>query len=229
MKLLIPFIFVFANGVNAQNSLASWNGYFGNFSITDQLNFHNELQYRNNDFKGTFNQLLIRNGIGYNLTPDNNNLLLGYAFNLAQKRPSSNGKLNELLKKEHRIFQQFITKNTFERVFLLHRYRIEQRFFNSDFQLRFRYFMALYIPFNHKQITKNTWYLAAYNEIFINQKDEIFDQYRLSQALGYAITKNVKVELGVFTQFHADDRNLAIQLSVFNNLAFKHHYTKKHD
>lgn len=229
MRLFFLLLFGTYQFLFAQNNIGTWNAYLGNFSINEKLNVHNEFQYRNRDFSEPFNQLIFRNGIGYNLTTDNNNLMLGYAFVLTRINGSLNGKLQDLNIKEHRVFQQFITKNSFERALLLHRYRIEQQIFKNDFQLRFRYFMALYIPLNHKSITKNTWYLAAYNEIFIKNKDDVFDQNRLSGAIGYALSKNVKVELGTTTQFFKDFKQTQVQVSIFNNLAFKHHSTINND
>ncbi len=40
----------------------------------------NEVQYRNFNFIGDTEQVLIRTGLGYNLTENNNNILLGAAF-----------------------------------------------------------------------------------------------------------------------------------------------------
>ena len=134
------FLFVFLlvginDSVYSQKSeIGNWFIYFGNQKINKNLNWHNEVQYRNYDFIGDTNQLLLRTGIGYNLTENNNNVLLGYAFVNTQKYiPNSDQKQES---NEHRIFQQFITKQNFGRFFVLHRYRVEERFFKDDFQVR---------------------------------------------------------------------------------------------
>lgn len=54
--------------------------YFGNNKLNEKFNIHNEVQYRNYNAVGDLEQLLLRTGLGYNLTPNNNNLLLGYGF-----------------------------------------------------------------------------------------------------------------------------------------------------
>ena len=59
---------------------------------------------------------------------------------------------------EHRIFQQFTTKQNLLSVKLNHRYRFEQRFVESDFKMRFRYFLGLHIPLK-KDAEKNNLYL----------------------------------------------------------------------
>jgi hypothetical protein len=77
--------------------------YFGNQKINKNINWHNEIQHRNYNFIGDFNQLILRTGIGFNLTEDNNNLLLGYGYiNTEKYLANSNQKVNV---NEHRIFQ----------------------------------------------------------------------------------------------------------------------------
>jgi hypothetical protein len=67
--------------INAQNSgVGNWFIYFGNQRINKRWNWWNELQYRNYNFIGDLRQLVFRTGLGYNLTENNNNVLLGYAF-----------------------------------------------------------------------------------------------------------------------------------------------------
>lgn len=78
-----------------KNDLGAWYMYFGNNKISKKLNWHNEIQYRNFDAIGDLEQLLIRTGIGYDLTENNNNVLLGYGFILSQ--PYVNGEKKRTL------------------------------------------------------------------------------------------------------------------------------------
>lgn len=77
-----------------KNDLGAWYMYFGNNKISKKLNWHNEIQYRNFDAIGDLEQLLIRTGIGYDLTENNNNVLLGYGFILSQ--PYVNGEKEKM-------------------------------------------------------------------------------------------------------------------------------------
>jgi hypothetical protein len=205
--------------ISAQKSnVGNWFGYLGNQKINNQWNWHNEVQYRNFNFLGDLNQLLLRTGIGYNLTENNNNILLGYGFINSQKYISdSNEKVGT---NEHRIYQQFITKQSFDKVFLQHRYRIEERFLPNDFQVRFRYFLGINIPINKPKIEKNAFYLSAYNEIFINAQQNIFDRNRLYGAIGYVFNKNIKMEGGYMAQTVATSNSNQFQIVVFNNIPF---------
>ena len=195
----------------------NWFMYFGNQKINKNINWHNEIQHRNYNFIGDFNQLILRTGIGYNLSEDNNNLLLGYGYiNTEKYLPNSDQKENVT---EHRVFQQFITKQNFGRFFVQHRYRVEESFHKNDFQLRLRYFLGINIPLNKKTLEKNTIYLSSYNEIFINPEKPLFDRNRLYGALGYFIHKNLKMEVGFMSQSLEDSNRNQFQIAIFNNFS----------
>lgn len=217
---LFVFLFVgFNSFVYSQKSeIGNWLIYFGNQKINQNWNWHNEVQYRNYDFIGDTNQLLLRTGIGYNQTENNNNVLLGYAFVSTYKYiPNSDQKVES---NEHRIFQQFITKQNFGRFYLLHRYRVEERFLPYDFQMRLRYFLNVNLPLNKKTLDKNAIYLSAYNEIFVNTEKPLFDRNRIYAALGFVINKNFKVEAGFMSQILEQSNRNQFQIVIFNNLPF---------
>ena len=213
------FLLLCTIDLHAQKSnTGNWFIYFGNQKINNKWNWHNEVQYRNFNFIGDLSQLLVRTGIGYNLTENNNNILLGYGFINSQKYLSnSNEKVGT---NEHRVYQQFITRQNFNKVFLQHRYRIEERFLPNDFQMRFRYFLGINIPINKPKIEKNAYYFSAYNEIFINAQQKIFDRNRLYGAIGYVFNKNIKIEAGYMAQILETNNRNQFQIVVFNNTPF---------
>lgn len=199
-----------------KNDVGAWYMYFGNNKISKKLNFHNEIQYRNFDGIGDLEQLLIRTGIGYDLTENNNNVLLGYGFILSQ--PYINGDKSENV--EHRIFQQYISKQKFGRFNLQHRYRLEERFLQEDFRMRFRYFLGFNIPINNKEMIPNTWYISAYNEIFLHLDSPVFDRNRVFGALGFVISKNMRIEAGYMNQIQENKNRGQIQIGFYNNIPF---------
>lgn len=199
-----------------ENDLGAWYMYFGNNKISKKLNLHNEIQYRNFDAVGDLEQLLIRTGIGYDLTENNNNVLLGYGFILS--RPYVNGEKKENI--EHRIFQQFITKQKFGRFNLQHRYRLEERFLQDDFRMRFRYMIGLNIPITQKEMLPKSLYASVYNEIFVNFDSPVFDRNRVYGALGYVINKNMRIEAGYMNQIQENKNRGQIQIGFYNNIPF---------
>jgi hypothetical protein len=199
-KIIFLLLFVIPFTSLAQESnLGNWLIYFGNKKIDSDFNLHHEVQYRNYNGIGDLEQLLLRTGIGYNLTENNSNLLLGYGFINSQNYVNDEDKIGI---NEHRIYQQFISRQSLGIVKLQHRYRFEQRWIeDTDLRVRFRYFLSINIPFSNKDILENSWYLSAYNEIFINSESELFDRNRTYLGLGYKLNDFAKFELGYMNQF----------------------------
>lgn len=216
-KIAIAIGIVGSSVISAQESdLGAWYMYFGNNKINEKFNFHNEVQYRNFDGIGDLEQLLLRTGIGYDLTENNNNVMLGYGFIMS--RPYKDGVKTENI--EHRIFQQYITKQKFGRVNLQHRYRLEERFLQDDFRMRFRYYLGVNVPINNKGMAPKTIYASAYNEIFLNLDSPTFDRNRVYGAIGYVINKNLKIEAGYMNQIQENKNRGQIQVGFYNTIPF---------
>lgn len=218
MKHFFSFlIFLSPFFATAQDSdLGNWLIYIGSKKINEKWNWHNEVQYRNYNAVGDLEQLLLRTGIGYNLTEGNNNILLGYGYIHSQNYFS--GTDEKFNVDEHRIFQQFITKQSFGRFRLQHRYRFEQRWIeDSDFRMRFRYFLAANVLLNQKEMTAGAVYLSAYNEIFLNSEKEYFDRNRLYGGVGYKINNAIRVEVGYMNQFLRTSNRDQVNLIAFIN------------
>ena len=196
----------------------NWLIYIGNQKINNKWNLWSEVQHRNYNLIGDVEQLLLRTGIGYNLSAENNNLLLGYGFIQSHKYDNLTWQKNKT--DEHRIFQQFITKQNFSSFYTQHRFRVEERFFTNDFKLRFRYFLSINKPINKNFLEKDAIYLSTYNEIFLNDRKTIFDRNRLYGGIGYCINKSIKLEVGYMSQMFEDDNRNQFQIILFNNTPF---------
>lgn len=214
--LLVLIAIFFAPKIsNAQDSsLGNWLIYIGNKKIDEKWNIHNEVQYRNYNAAGDLEQLLLRTGLGYNVTK-NSNILLGYGYILSENYIDDTD--DKVTVNEHRIFQQFTTKQNIGKVGLSHRYRFEQRFVEDDFKLRLRYFLGVNIPLQYKEDGKNPLYLSMYNEIFLNTKSSVFDRNRVYGGIGYKFSKNLKLELGYMNQFFESSGSDQINLIAFVN------------
>jgi hypothetical protein len=215
VTILIMFFFS-SNSYSQNSNLGNWLIYIGSKKVNSKINWHHEVQYRNYNAIGDLEQLLLRTGVGYNLSENNNNILLGYGYIHSQNYvDNSDNKVNV---NEHRIFQQFVTRQSFTRVKIQHRYRFEQRWVeDADFKLRFRYFLSLNIPLNNQDIVDKTWYASVYNEIFINDEQTVFDRNRLYFGLGYKLSKTTKFEVGYMNQFLNGNNRDQINLLTFVN------------
>jgi len=218
--LLLGFIGVINNSVIGQsNNVGTWFVYFGNQKINDKWNIQSDFQYRDYRFLGQRNQFLARAGLGYNLKPQNHNLLLGYAYIATDAYDEFDN--NTSTKIEHRIYQQYLYKNKIGANSLTHRFRLEERFFPNEFGLRARYFISLQKPLGSKTIAKGNTYLSAYNELFVDINDPKFDRNRLYGGLGYGITESLRIESGYMIQAQKNITRGQLQLIIVNNLPFK--------
>jgi len=181
-----------------------WFMYFGANKIAERFSLHTEAQFRYFETADNFNQLLLRTGLNYHITP-NAIATGGYAFintdpDFEDFRVLGTFIEDDIRIKEHRIFQQFILKNEVWQFLFEHRYRLEQRFItfgeNSDpdfrrtTEHRARYRIQMTLPLT------NTFFLNFYDELFINLQDNLFGQNRLYGALGIHVTGNSSVQLG---------------------------------
>lgn len=194
-----------------ESNFGNWLIYIGNKKLNDKWNLHHEVQYRNYNAIGDLEQLLLRTGLGYTFNDKKNNVLLGYGYILSENYIGDTD--NKIDVNEHRIFQQLTSKQKIGIVNLNHRYRFEQRFVESDFKMRLRYFLGINIPLSKKE--NNKFYVSSYNEIFLNTESSVFDRNRLYGGLGFHINKNIRLEAGYMNQFFEQSNR-----DQFNVIAF---------
>jgi hypothetical protein len=195
------------------SNFGNWLIYIGNKKLNQKWDIHNEVQYRNYNAIGDLEQLLLRTGLGYTFNEGKNNILIGYGYILSENYLNNN--TDKVSINEHRIFQQFTSKQKIGRVGLSHRYRFEQRFVESDYKMRFRYFLGLNIPITKKE--NNNLYFSAYNEIFLNTESAVFDRNRAYGGLGYHINKNIRLEAGYMNQFFEKNSRDQFNIITFVN------------
>ncbi|MFY0628749.1 MAG: DUF2490 domain-containing protein [Flavobacteriaceae bacterium] len=202
--LSIPF------AAKSQDSgLGNWLVYIGSKQLNSKWNLHHEVQYRNYNALGDLEQLLLRTGLGYNVG-SKSNLLLGYGY-INSENFTGNGNDQKTVE-EHRIFQQFITKHSLGSLGIQHRFRLEERFVESDFKTRFRYFLGVNVPFKESK-----YYASFYNEIFLNGESTTFDRNRIYGGIGYKVSKGIKIELGYMNQIFETSGRDQINIITFVN------------
>lgn len=215
LKFLILFLMLPFVNFSQDAKLGDWFIAMSNKQINEKWNWHKEIQYRNYNMIGDLEQLLVRTGIGYNLSESNNNLLLGYGF-IKSENYISDLDIKEGLN-EHRIFQQFTSKHNSGRFNFLHRKRFEQRFIDEDFKMRFRYFVSLNIPLNNQELIDKTAYISVYNELFLNAENNLFDRDRLYGGIGFKYNQSFRFEFGYMNQFlHSQSRDQINIMTFFN-------------
>jgi hypothetical protein len=218
----------------------AWFNYFGNHPLTKHWGLHLEGQYRRDALGLTWQQLLLRGGVNYYLTP---RLTLTGGYGFIDTHPYGEYPVPAKFP-EHRIWEQAQYKHPLVgKVTLQHRLRMEQRYLgtmqlrpNQDpirtgwrYENRFRYMIRSDIP-----LTKSTdvagFYLAAYDEAFWNFGKNVaandFDQNRAYLALGKGLSKSFKLEAGYMHQFLQQrngrifESNNTMMLSLYSTFRF---------
>lgn len=206
----------FGDSIAQGQTEGTWFVYFGNQKINKNWNVQSDMQYRLNQVPDQKNQIIVRGGIGYNLTPGNHNLLLGVAY-------VQTNFLDELTNKpainEKRIYQQYLYKRNYKNLFSTHRFRLEERFLPQEFGCRTRYFLALQHPLNGKALNKNAVYGSFFNELFVDLKNAQFDRNRIYAGVGYSINNEIRVETGYLIQSQKNNTRGQLQLVLYNNLS----------
>jgi hypothetical protein len=189
-----------------EDQIGAWYMYFFSADLKDKgFGIQGDVQYRNWNLGGDLEQLLLRGGLTYKPKNANVKFTLGYGNITTGEFGSGTSTVSE-----SRIYQEaLLPHKVADRIYLTHRFRYEQRLVeDQDFRTRYRYNLFLTVPLNSKIIEKKTIYFALYNELFINGQREIsfnkfvqiFDRNRFYAAVGYCITDNLKVQVGMMRQ-----------------------------
>lgn len=178
-----------------------------------------DLQYRSWDSGEDLEQLLVRGGLTYRPTTLPGKVTLG----VANITSGAFGQSNDT-KTETRLYQEaLIPQKLGDRVYLNHRMRFEQRWVNGqDRRTRLRYALFANLPLNKPELSRGAWYLAFYNELFVNGQKGIgdgrevdyYDRNRTYGALGYKFSHNGQIQAGYMQQHSRTVNKGQFQLSV---------------
>ena len=207
-----------------EDQLGAWYMYFYSAGFKESnWGVQGDFQYRDWRGLGDREQLLLRSGITY--TPKNS----GIKFTLGYGNISSGqyGKDIDNPVLENRIYQEALFSNiVLTRLLLTHRFRYEQRWVeDQDFRTRYRYNLFINVPLNNTALVKNTYYLAFYNELFINGERNIgdgrevqfFDRNRTYLGFGYGLTSKLRLQLGWMEQTTVNWQKGQLQFSLHQN------------
>jgi hypothetical protein len=245
MLLFVLFIGIIGQTVAQQREQAvqqhGWYMYFGNHRLNDKWGLHTEYQFRRHGLMANWQQSLLRAGLDYHLDP-NIQLTAGYGWIVTF--PYGAQPLLTTLH-ENRLWQQALLRQSSGRVRMNHRLRFEQRwvqqygaladgnlqYLGRNYTNRFRYRFWIEVPLNKAHFETGTWFIAAYNELFVNYGQNLrlnrFDQNRLYGAVGYQFNRHGQVQLGYLQQLIVkpngwqEELNNTLQVAITYNLDFR--------
>lgn len=144
---------------------------------------------------------------------------------------------------ERRMWEQLQLTQSVGRVFIAHRYRLEQRWQGhkdppSDEVTnwvrlnRFRYQVRATVPLQGKTLDSHEWYFTGADEVFLgfgsNVQYNTFDQNRAALALGYRFNKSFRFETGYMEQLSLKSNgkqledNHTVTFSLYTSFSLKH-------
>jgi len=222
LKKLIGFSLItfvsFSNSTYAQrlsdHNTIGWYGIFNTIQINKRLSVLLEYQWRRNQIITDWQQSLARTGIQYQFK-NGFSVMAGYGYIISY--PFGDYPAGPFTIPEHRIFEQLSWGDAKDRLSLSHRIRLEQRYLGKidqkaaerevsgwNYLNRVRYQLKATVPLNRKKLGDNTFYLSAFDEIFIgfgkNVNQNVFDQNRICGVLGYQLNTILKIEAGYINQ-----------------------------
>ncbi len=213
-------LILLAQAVTAQritiNNSHVWVTYLGDYQVAKRWSIHTEGHWRRADFGQTWQQLLLRPAVNYHLNP-NVMFTLGGSYYYNYRYDDYPIKAANW---EFHLFEQTQLKNSIGRLMVQNRFRLEQRYIAQlkpsqdnptqyildryDYRTRFRYRVMLTLPLNHSKLDPDTWFLSAYDEVFLSIGDparlDFIQQNRMSALLGYQFNKNGSIQLGYLFQ-----------------------------
>ncbi len=193
-----------------EDKLGIWYMYFYNARFGEgPFGIQGDYQFRFWNFGNDLEQVLIRNGLTYTPEDAGVTFTLGYASITTGTPGESTNTVHE-----NRMYQEALFSQRLGGRFLLtHRLRSEQRWLEGqDFRTRYRYNLFVNVPLNDTDLGKGVFYLALYNEIFINGQTDIgdgreveyFDRNRTYLGVGFGLRDNLRIQLGAMNQTTAN-------------------------
>lgn len=185
-----------------------WANYVGDHPLFGgPWGLHLEIQNRREDWGDEWQQLLIRPGINYTLSPT---LSVSAGYGYVKTYPYGELPVPHEFD-EHRIWEQVLYKMNVLGLEWQHRLRLEQRWIEEQSKItyntvnwrgenRVRYMLRTSIPITEDKKT----YIAVWDEVFLSFGGNIlknnFDQNRAFLGIGRKLTPSTRLEVGFMEQ-----------------------------
>ncbi len=193
------------------SNLNLWLNYVGDHPLGDTpWGLHLEVQNRRSDFADDWQQLLLRPGLNYQISPTLS-VSAGWAY--VKTWPYGDYPVAHAFP-EQRAWQQVQHQFKFIGLDWTQRLRLEQRWLgemaqdaggdwdvaNWRYENRLRYLLRTNVPLTESGKT----YLAVWNEVFFNFGNNVvgndFDQNRAFIGIGQKLTDTTRLEIGFMEQ-----------------------------
>ena len=211
---LVTFTFSQAQDQQLVDQRNVWLNYMGNHQLSKKFSLHTFYALRRSDFITESQQSLLRLGLNYHLP--NSHLIFSTGYDWLLTYPYGKQPIAKR-SNEHRIYQRFMLKSQWNRFIFKHRFLFEQRFLiaSSIFRLRIRYRFDILCPIITNVLSDKTWFLAFFNELFINHgrhtNNRVFNQNWAYLGIGYKYSKQFSLGIGYMNQYLSKSNGYQIE------------------
>ena len=192
--------------------------FFNQTRVGDDWSINTEAQVRSYEVQPNVEQLLLRFGANYHVSPSMF-VTLGYGHITNWEFDKDASPIANAT--EQRIWEQIQTRTQLESVVLEQRYRLEQRWIDLDenkvYLNRVRAMIRATIPLGADSIVPSTFIASLYDEFFIHAFPMSFDRNRLYGAIGYQFDSSTNLQLGVMAQTTPAGTRTFVQLALTYN------------
>lgn len=206
LGLLLVLAARFAHAQTVLNPVQPWGSWLiGTVqlpgSATNRWGGFLEVQARTNGVLHDYFYNELKAGGSFDIDPNFTLVVAGGRYATSDYQDLGAGPLNV----GKRLWEQLVLTQYSHRLKIEHRYRVEQRWLsfrdgNSEFRQRFRYRFNGFLPLNHKTIVPGTFFLSAYDEIFLNPKGPVFERNRVYGGVGYQFDQHLILQAGYVNQ-----------------------------
>lgn len=221
IKTALVFILLFflftqnSHSQTGEKNLSTWLFFNHRIRLSEKFSTNFTVQERYYEVLDNLNQRFALIGVRYHF---NKNVNFMWAFNYLETKSFDKGE-TETVSHDKRWIHQLAVSEKWGRISVSHRLRIENRWLSrpgdDDFENRYRQWLWLRLPLNSKSISSGTFFLSAYDEVFLNFQHDVFGQNRLYGGVGYQLSEDIRLEAG-YMKNHFRGRNFdRLQLSLF--------------
>lgn len=189
-----------------KGQLGSWNILNVKKELNPKWEVFGEAQLRSLSFYNEYHYYEIKGGAQFDLDSTFSLIAGGGSYNTYSPGDNFNSPIQN---REIRTWLEFRMKQPLKRVVFDHRYRAEQRFTSNGYRNRFRYRLAATIPINNQKVKEKTFYITAWNELFLTNRATYFERNRAHIGAGYKFNKSLSINTGYIHQF---DYNLTDEI-----------------
>lgn len=220
---LIFIFFQISYSQTGEKNLSTWLFLNHRIRLSEKFSTNFTVQERYYEVLDNLNQHFVLAGLRYHF---NKNVNFMWAFSYLETKSFNKGQA-ESVSHEKRWVHQLSVSEKWGQLLVSHRLRIENRWLSrpddEDFENRYRQWLWLRFPLNNKSISSGTFFLSAYDEIFLNFQHDVFGQNRLYGGVGYQLSKDIRLEAG-YMKNHFRGRNFdRLLLSVFLSTDLRKH------